>query len=166
MLKDRGCWWQNRPKPLPASQSCRQHISSPASVANIDVADSFDAHTLTMQNERDHVNRTMSNGSCHMIHVEWTKWNGSFKMDHAKWTISNASYNLRTFEWPKDTNLTILWYKVKICHFIIITSVATIICVHHFWCILCTRDQTWTKHTTYLWLHNWWKFQKLETFLV
>ena len=35
-LKDRGCWWQNRPKP--SSQSCRQHISSPTSVANIDVA--------------------------------------------------------------------------------------------------------------------------------
>ena len=38
MLKDRGCWWQNRPKPSPTSQSCRQHISSPTSVTNIDVA--------------------------------------------------------------------------------------------------------------------------------
>ena len=38
MLIDRGCWWQNRPKPSPTSQSCRQHISSPTSVANIDVA--------------------------------------------------------------------------------------------------------------------------------
>ena len=37
MLKDRGCWWHNQPKPLPTSQSCRQHISSPTSVANIDV---------------------------------------------------------------------------------------------------------------------------------
>ena len=38
MLRDRGCWWQNRPKPSPTSQSCRQHISSPTSVTNIDVA--------------------------------------------------------------------------------------------------------------------------------
>ena len=38
MLKDGGCWWQNRPKPSPTSQSCRQHISSPTSVTNIDVA--------------------------------------------------------------------------------------------------------------------------------
>ena len=38
MLKDRGCRWQNRPKLSPTSQSCRQHISSPTSVTNIDVA--------------------------------------------------------------------------------------------------------------------------------
>ena len=38
MLKDRGCWWQKRPKPSPAYQKYRQHISSPASVTNIDVA--------------------------------------------------------------------------------------------------------------------------------
>ena len=40
ILKDRGCWWQKRPKPSPTSQSCNQHISSPTSVTNVDVADS------------------------------------------------------------------------------------------------------------------------------
>ena len=38
MMKDRGCWWQKRPKQSPTSKSCRQHISSPTSVTNIDVA--------------------------------------------------------------------------------------------------------------------------------
>ena len=38
MLKYRGCWLQNRPKPSATSQSCRLHISFPTSVANIDVA--------------------------------------------------------------------------------------------------------------------------------
>jgi len=37
VLDDR-CWWQNLPKPSSTSQSCRQHIWSPTSVANIDVA--------------------------------------------------------------------------------------------------------------------------------
>ena len=37
MLKYRGCWWRKRPKPSPTFQSCRQHISSPTSVTNIDV---------------------------------------------------------------------------------------------------------------------------------
>ena len=37
MFKDKGCWWQKRPKPSPTSQSCHQHISSPSSVSNIDV---------------------------------------------------------------------------------------------------------------------------------
>ena len=35
MLKNKGCWWLKRSKP---SLSCRQHISSPTSVTNIDVA--------------------------------------------------------------------------------------------------------------------------------
>ena len=38
MLKDRECWWQNQPNPSPISLSCRQHISSPIYVTNIDVA--------------------------------------------------------------------------------------------------------------------------------
>ena len=38
MLKDRGCWWQNRPKLSPTSQSCPQLILSPTSVANVDLA--------------------------------------------------------------------------------------------------------------------------------
>ena len=38
VLKDRGCWWQKRVKPSPISQTCLQHISSPTSVTNIDVA--------------------------------------------------------------------------------------------------------------------------------
>ena len=37
-MKDRECWWRKRPKPSPRPQSCRQHISSPTSVTNIDVA--------------------------------------------------------------------------------------------------------------------------------
>ena len=36
-LKDRVCWWLKRSKPLPTSQSCRQHISSPTSVPSIDL---------------------------------------------------------------------------------------------------------------------------------
>ena len=40
-LKDRGCWWWNRLKPSPTSQSCRQHISSPTSVTNIDLAKTY-----------------------------------------------------------------------------------------------------------------------------
>ena len=39
MLKDRGCCWQKRPKPSPTSHNCRQHISSPTSVTNINIAD-------------------------------------------------------------------------------------------------------------------------------
>ena len=38
MIKDRGCWWQKWRKPSPIFQSCRQHITSPTSVTNIDVA--------------------------------------------------------------------------------------------------------------------------------
>ena len=38
MLIDRGCWWRKRSKPSPTSQKYRQHISSSASVINIDVA--------------------------------------------------------------------------------------------------------------------------------
>jgi len=38
MLKYRWCWWRKWPKPSPTSQSCRQHISSPTFVTNIDVA--------------------------------------------------------------------------------------------------------------------------------
>ena len=37
-VKNRGFWRQKRPKPSPTSQSCRQHISSPTSVTNIEVA--------------------------------------------------------------------------------------------------------------------------------
>ena len=38
MLRDRGCWWPKWPKPSPTSKNCHQHISSPTSVTNIDVA--------------------------------------------------------------------------------------------------------------------------------
>ena len=38
MLIDWGGWRQKRPNPSPISQSCRQHISSPTSASNIDVA--------------------------------------------------------------------------------------------------------------------------------
>ena len=38
MFKDRGCWCKTRQKLSSTSQSCRQHISSPTSVTNIDVA--------------------------------------------------------------------------------------------------------------------------------
>ena len=38
MLKDRGYWCQTRQKLSSTSQSCRQYISSPTSVTNIDVA--------------------------------------------------------------------------------------------------------------------------------
>ena len=41
MLKDRVCWWQKLPKPLPTSQICRQHMSSPTSITNSDVALQF-----------------------------------------------------------------------------------------------------------------------------
>ena len=40
MLKDRGCWWQER---SPTSQDYRQHISSRTSVTNIDVAENFES---------------------------------------------------------------------------------------------------------------------------
>ena len=40
MLKYRGCWWRKQ-KQSSTSQSCRQHISSPTSVTNIDVASFF-----------------------------------------------------------------------------------------------------------------------------
>ena len=45
MLKDRWCRWKQRPKPSPITQSCRQHISSPTSVTNIDVVTR--SHTFT-----------------------------------------------------------------------------------------------------------------------
>ena len=38
MLNDGEFWWWKRSKPLPTSQNCRQHISSPTSVTHIDVA--------------------------------------------------------------------------------------------------------------------------------
>ena len=38
MLRDRGYWWPKWPKPSSTSQNCHQHISSPKSVTNIDVA--------------------------------------------------------------------------------------------------------------------------------
>ena len=38
MFKDRGSWWKKRIKLSPTSQSCPQHILSPTSVTNIDVA--------------------------------------------------------------------------------------------------------------------------------
>ena len=38
MLRDRGCWWPKWPKPSPTSKNCHQHILSPTSVTNIDVA--------------------------------------------------------------------------------------------------------------------------------
>ena len=47
MLKDRECWWQKRPKLSPTSQSCRQHISFPTSVAKINVARIFIGWELT-----------------------------------------------------------------------------------------------------------------------
>ena len=38
MLWDKGCWWLKWLKPAPTSSNCHQHISSPTSVTNIDVA--------------------------------------------------------------------------------------------------------------------------------
>ena len=38
MLRDRGCWWPERPKLSPTSSNCPQHIFSPTSVTNINVA--------------------------------------------------------------------------------------------------------------------------------
>ena len=40
--KDRGSWWRKRSKPSPTSQSWHQHISSPTSVTDIDVAGKSD----------------------------------------------------------------------------------------------------------------------------
>ena len=37
MLRDKGCWWPKWLKPSPTSY-CHQHISSPTSVTNLDVA--------------------------------------------------------------------------------------------------------------------------------
>ena len=39
MLRDRGCWLPNSPKPSATSKNCHQHISSPTSITNIDVAE-------------------------------------------------------------------------------------------------------------------------------
>jgi len=52
MLRDPGFWWRKRPKPSPTSQSCRQHISSPTSVTNIDVSQSLlpDSHVRYIHN--------------------------------------------------------------------------------------------------------------------
>ena len=49
LLKDRGCWWQKRPKLSPTSQSCRLHISSPTSVSNIDVANGMPLFCLKIR---------------------------------------------------------------------------------------------------------------------
>ena len=46
LLKDRGCWWQ---KPPPTGQSCRQNISYPTFVTNIDVDRSLDPFASLMQ---------------------------------------------------------------------------------------------------------------------
>ena len=46
ILKDTEYWWQNRPKPSPTSQSRREYISSPTSVANIDVAVWYDKYEM------------------------------------------------------------------------------------------------------------------------
>ena len=67
MLTDRGCWWQNRPKPSPTSQSCHQLISFPTSVTNIDVAEDNEHKVYPVQSVPVQYNQTGT------ISTDWFK---------------------------------------------------------------------------------------------
>ena len=91
LLKDRECWWQKRLKPSPTSQSCCQHISSPTSVTNIDVA-------------------CLESCICHfMKRLEIKRWENTytigFKFD------SNIFSNTTFWNW--DCSIAGLWVEME-----------------------------------------------------
>ena len=66
------CWWRNRPKPSPTSQSCHQHILSSTYVTNIDVAEVCNIFiTLEMPPTWWFRPTSLSRWQCHPWMVVW-----------------------------------------------------------------------------------------------
>ena len=146
MLRDRGCWWAKWPKPSPTSSNCHQHISSPTSVTNIDVAVTISLHSVIFY--------TFVVVICLIRNFHWSSW--AFKVTF-----------LHDDSWPKIVNFCQIRKKMSFlgCGDIVQIKWQNLRC--------CTFQTKWKYHyDTTWWTRNlqpkrscqksWFKIKKIQ----
>ena len=139
ILKNRECWWRERPKLSPTSHSCRQHISSSTVVTNIEVATSCSNWDPNQSQDRWGELQLLDHSQSKELQIAGHRFNLFFNITNCNLQYLNGICGMMHGPSAYKCPASAVWYFKNPSNTVIVGN------YYHFWAkvksvILCRRQ--------------------------